>query len=79
KLTAWLVLSIAMVAILDWEASDEGLETSQWFWLIAVAVIVAGLCIWIISWGDEEEEEEQLAKMIEDDILASEKAAAEEE
>ena len=80
NLTAWLVLSIGMVAILIWEARDVGLETSQWFWLIVIAIIVAGLCIWIISWGDDkDEEEEQLAQLIEEDRLASESAAAEEE
>ena len=80
NLTAWLVLSIGMVAILIWEAQDVGLETSQWFWLIVIAIVVAGLCIWIISWGDDQdEEEEQLAQMIEKDRLASETAAVEEE
>ena len=79
NLTAWLVLSVGMVAILVWEARDVGLETSQWFWLIVVAIIVAGLCIWIISWGDDkDEEEEQLAQMIEEERLASESTAEEE-
>lgn len=57
NLTAWFVLALGMVAILIWEARDVGLETSQWFWLILVTVLVAGACIWIISWGDDEEEE----------------------
>lgn len=53
-LVAWLVLSLGMVAILVWEARDVGLQGSQWFWLIAITVGVAGLCIAIISWGDDE-------------------------
>ena len=74
------LLGTEMVAILIWEARDVGLETSQWFWLIVIAIIVAGLCIWIISWGDDkDEEEEQLAQLIDEDRLASESAAAEEE
>lgn len=58
NLTAWIVLAIGMVAILVWEARDVGLEGMQWFWLILVTVLVAGACIWIISWGDDEEEVE---------------------
>jgi hypothetical protein len=57
NLTAWLVLALGMVAILVWEAQDIGLEAMQWFWLIVVTVLVAGACIWIISWGDDEETE----------------------
>jgi len=33
-----------------------GLEGSQWFWLITITVLVAGACIWIISWGDDEDD-----------------------
>jgi hypothetical protein len=57
NLTAWLVLALGMVAILVWEAQDIGLEAMQWFWLIIVTILVAGACIWIISWGDDEEAE----------------------
>ena len=77
NLTAWFVLAIGMVAILVWEAQDVGLETSQWFWLIVVAIAVAGLCIWIISWGDDEEEQEaHLVEEIEKERAASESMAA---
>lgn len=58
NLSAWLVLAVGMVAILVYEARDVGLEGQQWFWLIVVTVLVAGACIWIISWGDDEPEEE---------------------
>ncbi|HSG15258.1 MAG TPA: hypothetical protein VLE70_02905 [Anaerolineae bacterium] len=58
NLTAWFALAVGMVAILIWEARDVGLEGMQWFWLILVTVLVAGACIWIISWGDDEEEVE---------------------
>jgi hypothetical protein len=57
NLTAWLVLALGMVAILLYEARDVGLQGMQWFWLIFVTVLVAGACIWIISWGDDEDEE----------------------
>jgi hypothetical protein len=59
NLTAWFVLALGMVAILIWEARDVGLEGMQWFWLIVVTILVAGACIWIISWGDDEEETEE--------------------
>lgn len=59
NLSAWLVLAAGMVAILVYEARDVGLEAQQWFWLIVVTVLVAGACIWIISWGDDEPEPEE--------------------
>jgi hypothetical protein len=58
NLSAWMVLGLGMVLILVWEARDVGLETVQWFWLIVVTILVAGACIWIISWGEDDEEEE---------------------
>lgn len=58
NLAAWIVLAIGMDAILIYEARDVGLESSQWFWLIFITTLVAGACVWIISWGDDEEEAE---------------------
>ena len=59
NLSAWFVLAIGMVAILLFEAQDVGLEPQQWFWLVVITVLVAGACIWIISWGDEEPEPDE--------------------
>lgn len=59
NLTAWFVLAVGMVAILLFEARDVGLEPMQWFWLVVVTVLVAGACIWIISWGDDDEDLEE--------------------
>ncbi len=56
SLTAWLVLALGMVTLLVFEARSVGLTSSQWFWLIVVTVLVAGACIWIISWGDDDVE-----------------------
>lgn len=56
NLSAWFVLALGMVIILLFEARNVGLETMQWFWLILITVLVAGACIWIISWGDDEDE-----------------------
>jgi hypothetical protein len=58
NLAAWFALASGMVIILVWEARKVGLEPLQWFWLIVVTILVAGACIWIISWGDDEESEE---------------------
>lgn len=58
NLSAWFVLAVGMVVILVYEARDVGLQANQWFWLIVITVLVAGACVWIISWGDDEEIEE---------------------
>ena len=59
NLTLWFLLAAGMVAILVYEARDVGLETMQWFWLIIITILVAGACIWIITWGDDDEEEKE--------------------
>lgn len=56
NLTAWAVLALGMVIILVVEARDVGLQPMQWVWLIVITILVAGACIWIISWGDAEDE-----------------------
>lgn len=56
NLSAWFVLALGMVILLVYEARDVGLQGSQWFWLIVVTILVAGACIWIISWGDEDDD-----------------------
>lgn len=55
SLTAWIVLALGMNAILIFEARDVGLLAMQWFWLILITTLVAGACIWIVSWGDKDE------------------------
>lgn len=56
SLAAWIVLALGMNLILIFEARDVGLEPMQWFWLILITTLVAGACIWIVSWGDDEEQ-----------------------
>lgn len=56
RLSAWVVLALGMVAILVYEARDVGLLATQWVALIVATVLVAGLCVWIISWEDTPEE-----------------------
>lgn len=54
NLSAWFALALGMVLILLYEARELGLQASQWFWLIVITILVAGLCVWIMSWGDDE-------------------------
>jgi len=55
NLAAWIVLAVGMNAILIYEARAVGLLPMQWFWLLLITTLVAGACIWIISWGDDED------------------------
>ena len=66
NLSAWIVLALGMVLLLVYEARDVGLEASQWFWLIVVTILVAGACIWIISWGDDDELDAEDAQAVEE-------------
>jgi hypothetical protein len=59
-LTAWLLLSAGMVAILFWAARDAGLLASQMATLVVATILLAGACVWIISWEENEEDEGNL-------------------
>jgi len=55
RLAAWIVLSLGIVILLMVEARDVGLLIGQWIALIVASVLVAGLCIWIVTWEDSDE------------------------
>lgn len=55
RLAAWIVLALGMALFVVNEARDVGLQPSQWVALLVATVLVAGLCVWIISWEDEDE------------------------
>lgn len=57
RLAAWIFLSVGMVILLLIEARDVGLLIGQWAALIGATVLVAWLCIWIVSWEDKDEAE----------------------
>lgn len=57
RLAAWLVLSVGMIGLITFEGRNVGLLGRQWAALWIACVLVAGLCIWIISWEDETEDE----------------------
>jgi hypothetical protein len=56
RLAAWIVLSLGIVILLLIEARDVGLLIGQWIALIVASVLVAGLCIWIVTWEDSDED-----------------------
>ncbi len=56
RLAAWIVLSAGMSGLVIYEGRDVGLLLTQWIALVVACVLVAGLCIWIISWEDDSEE-----------------------
>lgn len=57
RLSAWIVLSLGMIILLLVEARDVGLLPGQWLALVVACVLVAGACIWIISWEDADDRE----------------------
>ena len=59
RFSAWVVLAAGMVALLVYEARNVGLLPSQWIALIVATVLVAGACIWIISWEDKDNPEDE--------------------
>lgn len=61
RLSAWIALATGMVILLVIEARNVGLEFGQWIALIVATVLVAGACIWIVTWDDDDlvEEAEQ--------------------
>ncbi len=55
NLSAWIVLSIGMLIIVVWSARHVGFLPGQWVALGIATILLAGLCVWIISWEDREE------------------------
>ncbi|MBL8155543.1 MAG: hypothetical protein JNM70_15275 [Anaerolineae bacterium] len=61
RVAAWIILSLGMVILLVIEANDVGLLATQWLALIVATILVAGACVWIISWEDKDEPAEEEA------------------
>lgn len=59
RLSAWVFLSVGMIILLVIEARDVGLLPGQWLALLVACILVAGICIWIVSWEDADEEDDQ--------------------
>jgi hypothetical protein len=47
---AWILLGTGMVAILLYASKDVGLLPGQLLALVVVTILLAGACIWIITW-----------------------------
>ncbi len=62
-LSCWIVLAIGMVIMLLASSTHAGLTASQLAFLAVMTVLLAGACVWIISWdSDEDEPAEESAK-----------------
>jgi hypothetical protein len=57
NLLSFVILAIGMLIILYFSARHVGFTSIQWLALAAATVALAGLSVWIISWGDDEEDE----------------------
>jgi hypothetical protein len=49
-IVAWVVLAIAMVAMLLYAARDVDLLSTQRLALVLATVGLAGACVWILTW-----------------------------
>lgn len=49
-LVAWAVLAIGMVAMLLYAARNVGLLPTQMAALVVATVLLAGACVWILTW-----------------------------
>jgi len=61
-LTSWVVLAIGMVIMLLASSQHAGLLPSQLAFLVLMTILLAGACVWIITWDSDDEEEEEPAK-----------------
>lgn len=55
-ISCWIVLAIGMVIMLLASSTHAGLLPSQLAFLAVMTVLLAGACVWIISWDEGEEE-----------------------
>ena len=59
-LSMWAVLATGMVTILIFAARAVGFTPWQWVALIGVTILLAGACVWIISWEDGPDEDAKM-------------------
>ncbi len=58
RLSSWILLGTGMVVMLLIASRDVGLQPTQLATLIVATIVLAGLCVWIINWGEEGDLEE---------------------
>lgn len=56
RLASWAVLAAAMLATLAYTMRDAGLTPRQFGVMAVSTVLLAGLCVWIISWEETDDE-----------------------
>ena len=49
-LVAWVVLAVGMVIMLLYAAKDVSLLPTQVAALIVATILLAGACVWILTW-----------------------------
>ena len=52
-LSSWALLAVGMVLIVVLAARNVGFTPGQWAAVVVATVLLAGLCVWIISWEDD--------------------------
>jgi len=62
-ISCWIVLAIGMVIMLLASSTQAGLLPRQLAFLAVMTVLLAGACVWIISWdGDDDEPAEESSR-----------------
>ncbi len=54
-ISCWIVLAVGMVIMLLASSTKAGLLPSQLAFLAVMTVLLAGACVWIISWDEGED------------------------
>jgi hypothetical protein len=49
-LVAWVILAVGMVAMLLYAAKDVALLPTQVLALVVATILLAGACVWILTW-----------------------------
>jgi 4-hydroxybenzoate polyprenyltransferase len=55
-ISCWIVLAIGMVIMLLASSTHAGLLPRQLAFLALMTVLLAGACVWIISWDADEDD-----------------------
>jgi K+ transporter len=55
NLVSWALLAVGMVIIVVFSARNVGFQPGQWAAIIVATILLAGLCVWIVSWEDSGE------------------------
>ena len=50
NLVSFAILAVGMLVILYFSARHVGFTAAQWLALGIATILLAGLCVWIISW-----------------------------